>query len=183
MGLQMTLPKDKNHMATEFVDAYWAITELTYDMVGLHFKLACFPSREAKQLDGTKIEEPSIGGYGLCEPTYHPQLYSWEPFFTIETVFPEGVPLGRDAQLKVIYSFIKDYTGLPFEDVFEDDQKEDEPIVEPSEPTEPIEPTDPIEEPTEEPIEEPSAAEEDVDGETVTEEATETTEEETEDVE
>lgn len=173
MGLKMTLPLDKNHMATEFVDAYWAVTELNYDFVGLHFKLACYPSREARQLDGTKIEEPSIEGYGLCEPTYHPQLYSWEPFFTIETVFPEGVPLGRDAQLKVIYSFIKEYTGLPFEDVFEDDQKEDEPIVEPSEPTEP----------TEEPIEEPSAAEEDADEETVTEEATETTEEETEDVE
>lgn len=180
MGLQMTLPKDKNHMATEFVDAYWAVTELGYDFVALHFKLVCFPSREAKLLDGNKVEEPSLGGYGLCEPTYHPKLYSWEPFFTIETVFPEGIPLGRDAQLKVIYSFIKDYTGLPFEDVFEDDQKEDEPIVEPSEPTEP---TEPIEEPTEEPIEEPSAAEVDADEETVTEEATETTEEETEDVE
>ena len=122
MGLKMTLPKDKNHMATEFVDAYWAITQLSYDIVGVHFKLACFPSRDAKLLDGVAVEDPSIGGFGLCQPIYHPELYSWEPFFRIEDVFPEGIPLGKDAQFTIIYTFIKTYTGLPFEDVLEGDQ-------------------------------------------------------------
>lgn len=180
MGLRMTLPKDKNHICVEFADAYWAIRTMEYDYEKVTFNLTCYPTREAKILDGTEIEYTSINGYGKCLPIFNPKLYEWTASALISKVFPEGIPLGRDAQLKVIYTFIKDYTGLPFEDVFEDDQKEDEPIVEPSEPTEP---TEPIEEPTEEPIEEPSAAEVDADEETVTEEATETTEEEIEDVE
>ena len=127
----MTLPKDKNHMATEFVDAYWAITELSYDFSILQFKLACFPSREAKQLDGTNVEDPSIEGYGSCQSVYRPELYSWTPYFGIEDVFPDGIPLGRDAQLTIIYGFIKEYTGLPFEDVLEGDQVVEEPEEEP----------------------------------------------------
>ena len=156
MGLQMTLPKGKNHMDVEFIDAYWAITELNYDMIGLHFKLACYPSREARLLEGTNIEEPSIGGYGLCPPIYNPELYSWSPFFRIEDVFPDGIPLGRDAQLTQIYKFIKEYTGLPFEDVFEDAAAEVEPAHE--EPTDQGEdtPSDPEPQPVEDP--EPEAA-------------------------
>ena len=150
MGLSMTLPKDKNHIDAEFVDAYWAISALSYDMEAVSFTLTCYPSREAKQLAGTPVLEPSIGGYGMSQPTYHPELYSWSPIFIIAQVFPEGIPLGRDAQLKKIYTFIKGYTGLPFEDVFESDQtEEEEPSEEPS-----VEPT---EEPTEETSDEPSS--------------------------
>ena len=149
MGLSMTLPKDKNHIDAEFVDAYWAISALSYDMEAVSFTLTCYPSREAKQLAGTPVLEPSMGGYGMSQPTYHPELYSWSPIFIIAHVFPEGIPLGRDAQLKKIYTFIKDYTGLPFEDVFEEDQtEEEEPSEEPS-----VEPT---EETTEETSDEPS---------------------------
>lgn len=154
MGLKMTLSLDKNHLYNEFVDAYWAITELVYDFDTLHFKLACFPSREARLLDGTKIEEPSIDGYGFCQPVYRPELYSWSPYFGIEEVFPEGIPLGRDAQLTQIYTFIKEYTGLPFEDVFEDMETAPEQTEEPVEPvTDPVAetPTEAIEEPTTEP--------------------------------
>lgn len=179
MGLKMTLPSDKNHLATTFLDAYWVIVELGYDFNTLTLRLACFPSREAKQLNGTSVENPSIGNYGSCKPTYNSELYSWTQILFISDVFPNGIPLGRDEQLKVLYTFIKGFTGLPFEDVLEEGQvveEPTEPIVEPSEPTEPTEPIG-------EPIEEPSAAEEVADEETVTEEATETTEEETEDVE
>lgn len=148
MGLKLTLPKDKNHMGAEFVDAYWAIVGLKYDIEAFTFTLTCFPSREARLLTGTSVEEPSIEGYGECEPVYHPELYSWSPWFSIAQVFPEGIPLGRDAQLKQIYTFIKAYTDLPFEDVFESDQTEEEDTSE--------ELTEPIEEPTEETSDEPS---------------------------
>ena len=149
MGLQMTLPKDKNHLDAEFVDAYWAISALSYDMEAVSFTLTCYPSREAKQLAGTPVLELSIGGYGMSQPTYHPELYAWSPILLIAQVFPEGIPLGRDAQLKQIYTFIKAYTDLPFEDVFESDQtEEEEPSEEPS--------VDPTEEPTEETSDEPS---------------------------
>jgi len=133
----MTLPSDKNHMATTFTDAYWAIVQLSYDFNTLTFRLGCYPSRDAKQLNSKKVENPSIENYGSCEPTYKPELYSWTQILFIADVFPEGIPLGRDAQLSQIYSFIKEYTGLPFEDVFEEKEEAAEPIVEPvqNEPT------------------------------------------------
>lgn len=131
MGLQMTLPKDKNHINAVFVDAYWSISALSYDIEAVNFTLTCYPSREAKLLAGTPVLKPSIGGFGKCQTIYRPELYSWAPFFSISQVFKEGIPLGRDAQLKQIYTFIKEYTGLPFEDVFEEEEEAAEPIVEP----------------------------------------------------
>ena len=133
MGLKMTLPSDKNHMATTFTDAYWAVVELRYDFDTLTFTLACYPSREAKLLNGRRIKDPSISVFGSCEPIYSPELYSWTQILFISEVFPLGIPLGRDEQLKALYTYIKTYTGLPFEDVFEDaaEEKEPEPVVEP----------------------------------------------------
>ena len=37
MALQMTLEAKYNHMATDFVDAYWKITSLTYDTEYAYF--------------------------------------------------------------------------------------------------------------------------------------------------
>ena len=157
MGLKMTLPQDKNHLSVEFTDAYWAISALGYDFEGVAFTLTCYPSREAKLLAGTNVENASIGGYGLCQPIYRPELYAWSPRFLIADVFPEGIPLGRDAQLTQIYTFIKGYTGLPFEDVFESgdgvEAAHEAPEVEP-------EPSDPEEnaadpEPEPEPVYDP----------------------------
>ena len=37
-----------------------------------------------------------------------------------EIVFPNGIPLKESDQKDVLYKFVKEYTGLPFEDVFEE---------------------------------------------------------------
>lgn len=167
MGLLMTLQKDKNHMATEFANAYWSITDLGYDIETLHFRLDCVPSREAKLLAGTQIENRTVNGFGICQSVYRPELYSWAPTFSIAEVFPEGIPLGRDAQLTHIYNFIKEYTGLPFEDVFEDAAAEVEPAhEEPAAPAEPevVQDPEPVTEPEpeEDPVVEPEETEEPV---------------------
>jgi len=159
MGLLMTLQKDKNHMATEFANAYWSITDLGYDIETLHFRLDCVPSREAKLLAGTQIENRTVNGFGICQSIYRPELYSWSPTFNIAEVFPDGIPLGRDAQLTQIYNFIKSYTGLPFEDVFEDAAAEVEPAHE--EPAVEPEPSDPTENVPEETVIEPEPEQED----------------------
>jgi len=158
MGLKLTIDKDRNSMGFTFEDAYWVIENLKYEMgsdeLFVSFNLNCYPSRESSKLTGQNVAPMEY-----MEPTsarINGKLCGMHHLNFVKTIFPEGIPMERDAQLKVIYSFIKEYTGLPFEDVFEDDQKEGEPIVEPSEPTEP---TEPIEEPTEEPIEEPAAEE------------------------
>lgn len=179
----MTLPKDKNHMYTDFIDAYWAVSTLGYDSENVVFALTCYVSREARMLDGTSVEEPSIEGFGSCLPIYRPELYYWHHHCPIADIFPEGIPLDKDEQLKAVYLYIKAYTGLPFEDVFEGDQKPEEPTEEPIEETIPEEtPTEEepiVDEPTEET---PQETEEELTEESdQTEEETTTEEEENND--
>ena len=123
MGLKLTLPKEKNHLFHEYEGAYWAISSLGYDTDNVVFTLTCYESREAKLINGTAVEDPSLAGYGSCLPLFRTELYSWSPKLPIADVFPEGIPLGRDVQLTQIYTFIKEYTQLPFEDVFESEDE------------------------------------------------------------
>lgn len=39
----------------------------------------------------------------------------------IKDIFPDGIPLDADKQKTAIYNWVKVYTGLPFEDVFEEE--------------------------------------------------------------
>lgn len=108
-------------MATDFVDAYWKVTSIKYDTEYVYFYLQAFPSREASQSNGSFIEDRlSVGGAEFS--TFEPRLYRWEGATYIQDVFPEGIPLNPDQQKTAIYNWIKSYTGLPFEDVFEEDE-------------------------------------------------------------
>ena len=65
----------------------------------------------------------STFGYGeMTQPTYEPSLRVWYGIAKIEEIFPDGIPPGSNAQKTAICNWIKSYTGLPFEDVFEEDQ-------------------------------------------------------------
>ena len=97
MGLQMTLEARYNHMATDFIDAYWKITTLTYDTDYAYFYLKAYPSRESSV------------------------LYQWGGIVSIQTVFPTGIPLDSNQQKSAVYNWIKAYTKLPFTDVFEEE--------------------------------------------------------------
>ena len=121
MGLKMTLSKEKNRLYTDFIDAYWAISNVffTYDTVD--FSLFAYPSREAKLMNGSELEDPSIGWGGptVANTVFSP-LYQWHAVYPLTDIFPSGsIPSGRDAQYTAIYNWIKAYTQLPFEDVIE----------------------------------------------------------------
>ena len=120
MGLKMTLVKEMNHMYTEFVDAYWCIEDVGYDTQSVVFTLYCYPSREVKLNHLHILENPSLGYGSAISNVINGRLYLWEGQFSIEDIFPQGIPLGKDEQLKVLYKFVKDYTQLPFKDVLED---------------------------------------------------------------
>lgn len=131
MGLKLTLDKNNNPIGFTFESAYWVIENLRYEMSSdallVNFNLNCYSSRESSKMTGQNVVpmeymKPTSGRINgkLCG-MYHLNY--------AKAIFPDGIPMERDEQLKAIYTFIKDYTGLPFEDVFEDDQKEDEPIV------------------------------------------------------
>lgn len=123
MGLSMTLPKDKNTMYYEFEDAYWAIDQLIYTTDLIDFRLVAYPNREAKLMDYKTLDNPSIG-YGSANGagTVSCGLYTWHVTTALTDVFTDGsIPAGKDAQYTTIYNWIKAYTKLPFQDVFEEE--------------------------------------------------------------
>lgn len=132
MGLQLTINERQNLLHHTFEDAYWAIDKLSYDLTRVSFSLRAFPSRDAKIKEGTPVEEDvPVLGYST-DLRYSPELFHWRANFPVEQVFPNGIPLGKDAQYTAVYNFIKEHTGLPFADVFEYvPEKEPEPVVEP----------------------------------------------------
>ena len=121
MALSLDLKKEDNHMYIDFKDAYWVIREIAYNTELASFRLVCYPNRESSKM---YLAEPaSTFGYGgMTQPTYEPSLREWDGIAKIEEIFPDGIPLGSNAQKTAIYNWIKSYTGLPFEDVFEEDQ-------------------------------------------------------------
>lgn len=120
MALKMTLEAKYNHMGIDFIDAYWKITSISYDIEAVYFKLQAYPNREASKKSGDFIEERlPIGGAEFS--TFEPRLYSWGGATYIQDVFPNGIPLDPNQQKTAIYNWIKGYTELPFEDVFEEE--------------------------------------------------------------
>ena len=121
MGLQMTLTKDKNKLYHDFQNAYWAITDLVHNTDSVSFLLEAFPSREAKLKDRTPMESSGIGdGFGTGGIMVRSSLFEWRGVFEIQDIFPNGIPIGRNAQYTAEYNFIKEYTELPFTDVLEE---------------------------------------------------------------
>lgn len=123
MGLKYSLNSDQNHIGIDFIDAYWVIEEIKYINNNAIGVLRCFPSREISKKEGyryTGWETIKIGG-----PAFQyvkACLWEWEFMFPVEEVFPYGIPISEDEQKTAIYNWIKDYTKLPFEDVYEEEQ-------------------------------------------------------------
>ena len=121
MGLQMTLTKENNKLYHDFQNAYWAITDLVYGVDQMSFLLRAFPTRDAKLKDRSPMDPPTLP-IGSGETVVDSHIYEWRAQFAIADIFPNGIPIGRDAQYTAVYNFIKQYTGLPFTDVLELEQ-------------------------------------------------------------
>ena len=124
MGLRLTLSKENNSLFTEFKDAYWVVTNVSYSLTSVSFNLICYPSREARKCDNTPLATPDLPIGGATLSVFKPELYRWRGQFAISQLFPQGIPASPDDQMRTIYSFVKSYTGLPFDDVLEKEQEE-----------------------------------------------------------
>ena len=124
MGLSLTLSKENNSLFTEFKDAYWVVTNVSYSLTSVSFNLICYPSREARKCDNSPFAAPDLPVGGAMLSVFKPELYRWRGQFAISQLFPQGIPASPDDQMKTIYSFVKSYTRLPFDDVLEDVQEE-----------------------------------------------------------
>lgn len=122
MGLRMTLAKENNHLGYTFEGAYWAISELSYDTKNCYFRLSAYPSRDAKLIDLSPLNPTTLPMGSSSYPVVNCSLYLWEAIIPIMDIFPDGIPLNENEQKTRIYKFIKWYTELPFEDVFEEEE-------------------------------------------------------------
>jgi len=154
MGLKLTLNAENNSMGHPFVDAYWVVENLKYEMkdkLSIEFDLNCYPTRESSKMTGQKVVPMEY-----MEPTntkVNGKLCGMHHLNFAVAIFPEGIPMERDEQLTIIYTFIKAYTGLPFEDVLEGEQTEDGETDETEEePTEELTEDSVAEEPSEEEV-------------------------------
>lgn len=120
MGLQLTLDKEKNQFYYTFVDAYWCVKEIAYSTEDMYARLVCYPNRESSHKQGTVVPSAlSVGGSYL--PVVDSAIYHWQFTAKIVDVFPNGIPLNENEQKTAIYNWVKAYTGIPFEDVLEEE--------------------------------------------------------------
>lgn len=122
MGLSLTLSKNNNNFYHDFIDAYWSLKDINYNTTDCTFELLVYPSREAKLNTGKEIQSIGVGNAYFGTNVY-PYLYQWTGFAKLTDLFPEGIPVDPNEQKKIIYNYIKQYTGLPFQDVFEPNQQ------------------------------------------------------------
>lgn len=122
MGLKLTLKKEDNSLFNDFIDAYWKISRLYYTPTVACFELSCYPSRDASKMELVPMTTPSLPIGGANKIAYETSLYVWQCQEAIASLFPNGIPLSEDDQKTAIYNWIKDYTKLPFEDVYEEEE-------------------------------------------------------------
>ena len=121
MGLKLTLPKTANSIGADFIDAYWVIQDLRYEMqdntLFVVYFLNCYPTRDSSKKTGLPVEGLTIGR--PMSAVYDGKLYEITGIYRASAVFPSGIPVSSDEQKTVIYNWIKANTDLPFEDVLE----------------------------------------------------------------
>lgn len=122
MGLKLTLPKECNNLYCNIQDAYWSLSDIAYDTNSCYFVLTAYPSREHKLMNGMTLPTPTLPIGGLISNIMKADLYRWKGTFPILDIFPDGIPLDENEQKTKMYNFIKWYTELPFEDVFEEEE-------------------------------------------------------------
>ena len=121
MGLRLTLSKENNTLYYDFFDAYWHIENIVYTTTQVGGVLKCYPSRESSLKNETKIS-PNLNIGNSIFPLVDACIYRWDFIFDLSKVFKDNIPLDKNEQITSIYEYVKKYTGLPFKDVYEEEQ-------------------------------------------------------------
>lgn len=117
MGLKLSITKDKNHLHYDFPEAYWKVDEFSISNGYVGGVLVAYPNKESRDNCNTDVGQIQIGG--PVQHTVDPKIYEWVFSVGLSQVFGSSIPVDVDDQKTAIYNWIKGYTGLPFEDVFE----------------------------------------------------------------
>lgn len=128
MGLSATISKNYNYLNTDFIDAYWYLSQVGIGEQNnkyiVCYTLTAYPSRESKQktINRDKVSQYSIGGSTHYQ--YDAELYEFVDIVPFEKVFPENnVPSSLDELKSKVYQYIKSISfDINFIDVLEEGQ-------------------------------------------------------------
>ena len=129
MALSATITKDYNYLDTDFLNAYWHLSQVALGekdgsyVVG--YTLTAYPSRSAKQKTESRniVSQYSIGGSTHYQ--YDAAIYEFVETIPFENVFPNGIaPTTLDELKSKTYQYIKrSNPKMNFSDVLEEGQE------------------------------------------------------------
>lgn len=128
MGLSATISKDYNYLNTDFINAYWYLSQVGIGEQNskyiVCYTLTAYPSREAKQktINRDKVSQYSIGGSTHYQ--YDAELYEFVDIVPFEKIFSENdAPSSLNELKSGVYKYIKKSNpDMKFVDVLEEGQ-------------------------------------------------------------
>lgn len=154
MGFLINLPKESNHMYTDYPSAYWYLDNIRtiYEdgVQKVFYDVSAYPSREVKNKEGYWL----VSAYPFGDPTnsrVNACLYRFTDKHPTSEVFLNGMPSDLTEVKKILYAHFKNFLEsmeIPYIDVLEDEDIATSPMEDAtgSEPVEDVFEDDNIEE-------------------------------------
>lgn len=132
MGFLINLPKESNHMYTDYPEAYWYLDNIrTIYEDGVQkvlYDVSAYPSREVKNKEGYWL----VSAYPFGNPTssrVNACLYRFTDNHPTAEIFPNGMPSDLNEVKSILYNHFKtflDSLGVAYTDVFENENLPEE---------------------------------------------------------
>ena len=129
MGFLINLPKESNHMYTDYPSAYWYLDNIrTIYEDGIQqvlYDVSAYPSRDVKNKNGLWL----VSAYPLGNPVQsqvNACLYRFTDKHPAADLFPNGMPTDLDEVKSILYIHFKNYLnslGIAYTDVLEETNK------------------------------------------------------------
>ena len=132
MGFLINLPKESNHMYTDYPNAYWYLDNIrTIYEDGVQkvlYDVSAYPSREVKNKEGYWL----VSAYPFGDPInsrVNACLYRFTDNHPTAEIFANGMPSDLNDVKRILYTHFKvflDSLGVAYTDVFETDNLPEE---------------------------------------------------------
>jgi hypothetical protein len=129
MGLLIDISSRHNSMATDYTDAYFAITDFEIRTIEsgefkVSYEFSAYPSRELKILSTSHTGIPLLDwGVVPIEPFYDAKIMQYHGEANLIDIFPTSIPSTSDSIKAGCYEHFKNYLdskNVSYKDVFEE---------------------------------------------------------------
>lgn len=132
MGFLINLPKESNHMYTDYPSAYWYLDNIRtlYEngIQNVLYDVSAYPSREVRNNEGKWLVSVYPFGYPT-KSQVDSCLYRFTDKHHTAEIFPNGMPSDLNEVKSILYNHFKaflDSLGVAYTDVFENDNLPEE---------------------------------------------------------